>query len=81
MVTTERPLTCTPSIPPIDILDSGTGELELIDMDVFEFEDALQVSKMSANISVCRGYALIFPGGQSPHDSYLFALHNHLELP
>jgi len=81
--TTEHPLTCTPSIPPagIDILDahSGTGKLELIDMDVFEFEDALQGSQMPANI--CRGYALIFPGGQSPHDSYPFALHNHLELP
>jgi hypothetical protein len=34
---------------------------------------------MSANI--CKGYALIFPDQQSPHNSYPFALHGHLELP
>ena len=48
-------------------------------MDSFEFEDILQRPKTSANI--CKGYALIFPDGQSPHGSYPFALHSHIELP
>jgi len=77
---TELSLTCTSSIPwrppGVNVLD---GKLEVIDVESFEFEDILQEPKTSANI--CKGYALIFPDGRSPHDSYPFALHNHLELP
>jgi hypothetical protein len=79
-VTTDPPPTSTLSnLPGIDVLD---GEIEVIDVDSFEFEDTLQLlqgPKTSANI--CKGYTLIFPDGQSPHDSYPFALHSHLELP
>jgi hypothetical protein len=52
---------------------------EIINVDSYEFEDTLQTSKQTANI--CKGYTLSFPDGRSPHDSYPFALHNHLELP
>ena len=69
--------TCTPSLSN----PSETEALdEVIDVDSFiEFEDALHRPKTSENI--CKGYALIFPDGQSPHGSYLFALHSHIELP
>jgi hypothetical protein len=80
-VTTEFSSTHTPPIPQrpseIDILD---GVHEVTDVDSFEFEDTLCGSKKSGN-TICKGYVLTFPDGQSPHDSYPFALHNQLELP
>jgi hypothetical protein len=55
-------------------------DVEVINVDTFELEDTLQrPPKTSANL--CEGYALPFPDGQSPHDSYPFALHSQLELP
>jgi hypothetical protein len=62
----------------IDVLASD-DELEVIDVDSFEFEDTLQSPKASATI--CKEYTLIFRDGQSPHGSYPFALHGQLELP
>ena len=77
-MSTELPTTCTPSNS--SVLVQVDNELEVIDVDSFEFEDStLQRSKASVNI--CKGYALIFPDGQSPHGSYPFSLHCHLELP
>ena len=52
---------------------------EVIDVDMFKFNDTLQQPKTSENL-LCEGYALTFPDGQSPHDSYPFALHSQLEL-
>ena len=47
---------------------------------MFKFNDTLRQPKTSENL-LCEGYALTFPDGQSPHDSYPFALHSQLELP
>ena len=54
-------------------------DVEVINVDTFEFEDTLRRPKTSANL--CEGYTLTFSDGQSPHDSYPFALHSQLELP
>jgi hypothetical protein len=54
-------------------------DVEVINVDTFEFEDTLRQPKTS--VYLCKGYALAFPDGQSPHDSYPFALHSQLELP
>ena len=53
-------------------------DVEVINVDALEFEDTLRRSKTSANL--CKGYALAFPDGQSPHNFYPFALHSQLEL-
>ena len=83
-VTTKLSPTCTgapqaSNLSRINVLD---GNLEVIDVDSFEFEDTLvQEPKTPTSAKICKGYALNFPDGQSPHGSYPFALHSHLELP
>lgn len=44
-----------------------------------EFKESLGLSNMLANC--CKGYALTFSNGKSPHTSYPFALHDTLVLP
>ena len=59
-----------------------TSTLKCINVDMFEFEDTLRQPKTSVNLCEdSEGYALTFPDGQSPHNSYPFALHSQLELP
>jgi hypothetical protein len=65
-----------PEIPTMNL------DVEVINVDTYEFEDTLQRPKTSANVvNQCNGYTLAFPDGQSPHNSYPFALHSQLELP
>ena len=66
--------------PGIPMSESQYLDVEVINVDTFEFDDtwALQ-PKTSANL--CEGYTLASPDGQSPHDSYPFALHSLLKLP
>ena len=83
-MTTKLSLTCAgapqaSNLSRINVLD---GNLEVIDVDSFEFEDTLvQEPKTLMSAKICKGYALNFPDGQSPHGSYPFALHSHLKLP
>ena len=49
-------------------------------IDSFKFEDSLEPTKASAKLC-CKGYALAFSNGKSPHTSYPFALHDTLILP
>ena len=51
----------------------------MIVLDAFEFEDTLGPTKTSVNL--CKGYAMAFSNGRSPHTSYPFALHDTLVLP
>ena len=52
---------------------------EIIDVDAFEYEDAIKQPKKS--VSACKGHTIIFPNGKSAHTAYRFALHNTLVLP
>lgn len=51
---------------------------DVIDMDVFEFEDSLRKKGLSGG--TCEGYALDLPVGKSPYSCYPFALHDTLIL-
>lgn len=54
-------------------------EIEIVDVDTFEYEDTVKRLKMSA--PACVGFILNFPDGKSPHTAYPFALHDTLVLP
>ena len=54
-------------------------EATIINVDAFEYEDILKQPIMS--VAACKGYAIIFPNGKSPHTTYPFALHDTIILP
>lgn len=65
--------------PSIPINNDSPEEVEVIDLDSFDFEAVRKTPKTSAG--TCQGYALVFPENQSPHSCYPFALHDMLVLP
>ena len=54
-------------------------EAAIIDVDAFEYEIFLNLSKISAER--CEGYTMIFPDGKSPHTVYSFTLNETTVLP
>ncbi|KAG5634895.1 hypothetical protein H0H81_000401 [Sphagnurus paluster] len=54
-------------------------EIEIVDVDMFEYKDTVKKPKKSA--TACKGFTLDFPDGKSPHTAYPFALHDTLVLP
>ncbi|KAF8159901.1 hypothetical protein B0H34DRAFT_843620 [Crassisporium funariophilum] len=67
------------SMPTDPIIMAWDNEVEIVDVDVFEYEDTFEKLKMSA--PVCTGYVLPIPDGKSPHTTYPFALHDTLSIP
>ncbi|KAF8170592.1 hypothetical protein BJ912DRAFT_1025317 [Pholiota molesta] len=65
----------TPSTRPKSVV------VETIDLEAFEFEDTLQKTRLPDTHTVCSGYTLVFPNGQSPYTAYTFALHDTLTIP
>ncbi|KAF8816849.1 hypothetical protein BYT27DRAFT_7220499 [Phlegmacium glaucopus] len=60
-------------------LKERKDEIEIVNVDTFEYEDTVERPKMSAPL--CKGFTPIFPEGKSPHTAYPFALHDTLILP
>lgn len=67
------------SMPTGRTIVAWDNEIEIVDVDTFEYEDT--VNKLNTSTPACEGFILQFPDGKSPHTTYPFALHNTLILP